>query len=68
MATEPWRAALYLGRQYSDKTLRELGQLAGGMQYPAVTMAIRRLAERLEADKTLAKKMKELTKMWLVKT
>jgi hypothetical protein len=56
-------AALYFGLQYSDKTLRELGQLAGGMQYPAVTMAIRRFAKRLEADKTLAKKMKELTKM-----
>ena len=27
-------AALYLGRQYSDKTLRELGQLAGGNAIP----------------------------------
>ena len=31
-------AALYFGRNYSDKTLRELGELAGGMQYPAVTL------------------------------
>jgi hypothetical protein len=41
-------AALYLGRNYSNKTLRELGALAGGMQNPAVTMAVRRFAGRLE--------------------
>jgi hypothetical protein len=40
-------AALYLARKRSDKTLRELGGLAGAMQYPAVTMAIRRLAKRV---------------------
>ena len=61
-------AALYLGRNYSDKTLRELGQLAGGMQYPAVTMAVRRFAKRLETDKALAKKMNRVRKMLLVKT
>lgn len=61
-------AALYLARNHSDKTLRELGELAGGMQYPAVTMAIRRLATRLESDKNLAKKIKRLNRMLLVKT
>jgi hypothetical protein len=29
-------AALYLARKHSDKTLRELRGLAGGMQYPAL--------------------------------
>jgi hypothetical protein len=61
-------AALYFGRNYSDRTLRELGQLAGGMQYPAVTMAIRRFGKRLESDKNLAKKVKCLNKLLLVKT
>lgn len=61
-------AALYLGRSYSDKTLRELGEFAGGMQYPAVTMAIRRFAKRLETDRALAKKIKRLEKMLLSKT
>ena len=61
-------AALYFGRNYSDRTLRELGQLAGGMQYPAVTMAIRRFGKRLESDKSLAKKVKRLNKLLLVKT
>jgi putative transposase len=61
-------AALYLARKHSDKTLRELGGLAGGMQYPAVTMAIRRLAKRLETDKTLARKVKRVEKMLFIKT
>jgi putative transposase len=60
-------AALYLGRNYSDKTLRELGELAGGMQYPAVTMAVRRFGRRLETDGVLAKKIEHLRKMLLVK-
>ena len=58
--------ALYLARKHSDNTLRELGELAGGMQYPAVTMAIRRLAKRLEDDKALARKVKRVEKMLFV--
>jgi putative transposase len=61
-------AALYLGRHYSDRTLRELGELAGGMQYPAVTMAIRRFAKQLETDKALANTIKLLKKMLYIKT
>src|ERR1700722_5057547 len=60
-------AALYLARKHSDRTLRELGGLAGGMQYPAVTMAIRRLAKRLESDKALAKKVKRVERILFVK-
>jgi hypothetical protein len=59
-------AALYLARKHSDNTLRELGELAGGMQYPAVTMAIRRLAKRLEDNKALARKVKRVEKMLFV--
>jgi hypothetical protein len=59
-------AALYLARKHSDRTLRELGGLAGGMQYPAVTMAIRRLAKRLETDKALARKVKRVERMLFV--
>jgi putative transposase len=61
-------AALYLARKHSDQTLRELGGLAGGMQYPAVTMAIRRLAKRLETDKALAKKVNRVERILFVKT
>jgi hypothetical protein len=49
-------AALYVARHYSDRTLRELAELAAGMEYPAVTMAIRRLERRLNLDKDLAKR------------
>jgi hypothetical protein len=37
------------------------------MQYPAVTMAIRRLAKRLETNKALAKKVKRVERMLFVK-
>ena len=50
------------------QTWCELGGLAGGMQYPAVTMAIRRLAKRWETAKALARKVKRVEKMLFVKT
>jgi hypothetical protein len=37
------------------------------MQYPAVTIAIRRFAQRLKGDSALAKKFKRLQKTLLVK-
>jgi hypothetical protein len=51
-------AALYAARHYSDRTLRELGELAGGMEYLAVTMATRRLEKRWSSDQKLARKDK----------
>jgi hypothetical protein len=36
------------------------------MQYPAVTIAVRRFTKRLEGDKTLAKKIKRIEKLLLV--
>jgi hypothetical protein len=39
-------AALYRAQHHSDHTLLELAELTGGMEYPAVTMAIRRLGQR----------------------
>lgn len=44
-----------------------MGELARGMQYLAVTMAIWRFAKRLEVDAALAKKIKRLKRMLLVK-
>ncbi|HEY0792287.1 MAG TPA: hypothetical protein VGD78_14585 [Chthoniobacterales bacterium] len=61
-------AALFFGRHHSDRTLRELGQLAGGMEYPAVTMAVRRFAGRIKHEAALAKKVKCLQARLLVKT
>ena len=61
-------AALYVSRHYSDRSLRELGQAVGGMEYPAVTMAIRRFERRLAVDKTLKTRLDGVLKMLQVKT
>jgi hypothetical protein len=55
--------ALYVARHHSDRTLRELAQLTEGIEYPAVTMAIRRLERRLKSDKGLAKKIQRVLRM-----
>jgi hypothetical protein len=52
----------YVRRNCSVRSLRELGELAGGMQYPAVTIAIRRFAVRLKTDAHVAKKTRNLKK------
>jgi hypothetical protein len=59
--------ALSVARRYSDRTLRELAQLAGGMEYPAATMAIRRLEQRLKSDKELALKLQHILHLLQVK-
>lgn len=42
--------ALWLGRRHCGLTQAELGQLAGGMAYPAVGHAVRRIEKRRLAD------------------
>src|SRR5258708_23881411 len=59
--------ALYVARHHSDRTLRELAQLTGGMEYPAVTMAIQRLERLLKSDKGLAKKIQRVFRPLQVK-
>ena len=48
--------ALFFGRHYGRLNLKELGQLAGGIHHNAVSIAIRRLTERLKSDSTLLAK------------
>ncbi len=45
--------ALYVGRGCTGLTLRALGQAAGGMDYTAVSMAIKRFEQRLAKQKGL---------------
>ena len=45
--------ALYLGRKQAALSLRELGEAAGGVDYAAVSVAIKRFERRLTRDKTL---------------
>jgi len=44
---------MWLARQYTGLTLREIGQAVGGKDYAAVAMSIRRLAAHLRRDKAL---------------
>lgn len=46
---------LWLGRMHCGLKLRELGALAGGLDYATVSVAIRRWAERAATDKKLMK-------------
>ena len=53
--------ALWAGRRYGGLSLRELGERAGGMDYTAVAMAIRRLARRARQVRALRLATKRLT-------
>jgi len=55
-------AALWLGRRQGRLRLAELGKLAGGMDYGAVSQAINRFTARLETDGSLAKALKRTEK------
>jgi len=45
--------ALFVGRRCTGMTLRALGEAAGGMDYTAVSMAIKRFEQRLAKERTL---------------
>ena len=47
--------ALWLARRYCGLTLREIGEAAGGMDYAAVSIALKRFEARLETDPELKK-------------
>ena len=47
--------ALYLGRTRCGLKLKELGALAGGIDYVSVSSAVRRFSARLQRDKTRRK-------------
>ena len=44
---------LYIAREKTGMTLRELGQAAGGMDYAALSEAVLRLNRRLKKDAAL---------------
>ena len=50
---------LWLARRYTGLTLREIGLAAGGMDYSAVAMAIKRFEQKAAGIPTLQKKMKQ---------
>jgi REP element-mobilizing transposase RayT len=54
--------ALWGGRRFAGLTLGALGQAAGGMDYSAVSMCIRRLETRARHDRALRSAMKRVAK------
>jgi len=61
--------ALYLGRRESGLRLRELGAAVGGVDYAAVSAAIKRFGQRLVREKSLRKSVDALrTKLLNVET
>ena len=55
--------AMLIARRYGGMSLREIGQAVGGLQYPAVSDAVRRISARLERDRALEKMFKRLCKI-----
>ena len=53
-------AALYLARKHGGLKLRELGELAGGIDYRSVASAVKGFALRLAEDPPLAKKIRQI--------
>jgi REP element-mobilizing transposase RayT len=51
---------LWAGRRYGGLSLSELGKAAGGVDYSAVSMAIRRATKRAAKDRKLRKAMADL--------
>jgi chromosomal replication initiation ATPase DnaA len=47
--------ALWLGRRHCGLTQAELGQAAGGLSYPAVGQAVRRIEGARQTDRKLAR-------------
>jgi hypothetical protein len=44
------------------RRLREMGEFAGGLEYPAVHAAIARFQKRLKIDRELQQKLKKVAK------
>lgn len=54
---------LYLARGQGGVSLSELGAAAGGTDYAAISVAIKRFGGKLERDKDLAREMKKVMQM-----
>ena len=60
-------AAFFFGQRYAGLRLIEMGELAGGFQYPAVNAAIARFEKRLKIDRELQKKVRKVAKELTIK-
>ena len=61
-------AVFYLARKYAGMTLKEIGEAAGGIKYPAVGQLVKRFERWLHADRTLRGEVEQLERMLNVQT
>ncbi|MEI6788767.1 MAG: transposase [bacterium] len=54
---------LWAARRFGSMTLREAGQAAGGMDYTAVSMAVKRLEQRAEKDRHCRAMMQQIQEL-----
>ena len=52
--------ALYMGRHHARRKLTELGERFGGMSTPAVSLACKRVEDRMAGSRTLRSRLKQL--------
>ncbi len=58
-------AALWFGRRHGRLRLARLGELAGGMDYAAVSVALRRFGQRIAKDAKLRRKLNTIERRLL---
>jgi hypothetical protein len=61
-------AACHIARKHAGMTLREIGEAAGGMDYGAVSMMLKRFEKRLESDGNIRRHLAKAEEMLNVKT
>ncbi len=61
-------AVYYLARRYSGLTLAEIGEAAGGVNYPAVSLMVKRFERRVASEVVLRESLKEAERMFNVQT
>jgi REP element-mobilizing transposase RayT len=60
--------ALLLGRRHSGLSLKELGEKVGGVEYPAISEAVRRLVKRLNKDRMMREQYERIVKILNIET
>jgi REP element-mobilizing transposase RayT len=61
-------AVFYFARMYSGMTLKEVGDAAGGVKYPAVSQLVKRFEKRVDEDSGLRKKVNEIENILNIQT
>jgi hypothetical protein len=61
-------AVFYFARRYAGMTLKDVGDAAGGVKYPAVSQLLKRFEKRISADRTLRQHVSAIDRMLKIQT